>query len=125
MDKQYSVNTYEFSPNYKKAISDDYADYIRNASSTIFLSFDNTVRMYKHPKPSIVKIKNCTVKNQYKSIMNVINSFMSPRTELNKIMLINSWNEWGEDMAIEPGTKNGYLYLNMIRECLTKCVKLI
>ena len=124
MDKQYpSINTYAFSPNYKKAVSDDYTDYTRNPSNTIFLSFNNTVRMYKHPNPCIVKIKNSAVKHQYMSMMNVINSFMSPRTELNKIMLVNSWNEWGENMAIEPGIKNGYLYLNMLADCLTKCVR--
>jgi hypothetical protein len=42
------------------------------------------------------------------------------RSELNKILLINSWNEWGENMAIEPGQKKKTFYLNLIKSALIK-----
>jgi hypothetical protein len=31
-----------------------------------------------------------------------------------KILLINSWNEWGENMAIEPSNELKYGYLEII-----------
>jgi hypothetical protein len=42
----------------------------------------------------------------------------SENSELNKILLINSFNEWGEDMAFEPSEKYKYYNLNLLFECL-------
>ena len=39
-------------------------------------------------------------------------------SELNNILLINSFNEWGENMAFEPSDKYKYYYLNLLYECL-------
>jgi hypothetical protein len=39
-------------------------------------------------------------------------------TETDKILLINSWNEWGENMAIEPGEINKTKYLSLIKSNL-------
>ena len=32
--------------------------------------------------------------------------------------MINSWNEWGEDMTVEPGLLNKSFYLNLIKSAL-------
>ena len=96
-------------------------EYKQNLSNTIIFSFNNTARMYKPQNNSIVKIIG-TSTDQYISMTKIINSYLRPNIELNKIMLINSWNEWGENMAIEPGNTNGYLYLDMIKDCLLKCI---
>ena len=31
-----------------------------------------------------------------------------------KILLINSWNEWGEQMEIEPSNEKGTYYIDLI-----------
>lgn len=121
MEQESTTNTYLFSPNYIKYGSEDYREYTQNLSNTIFFSFNNTARMYKPQNNSIVKIIG-TSTDQYISMTKIINSYLRPNIELNKIMLINSWNEWGENMAIEPGNTNGYLYLDMIKDCLLKCI---
>jgi hypothetical protein len=39
--------------------------------------------------------------------------------ELHNILLINSWNEWGEKMHIEPSKEKGFYYLNKIQSLLS------
>ena len=34
---------------------------------------------------------------------------------IDKILLINSWNEWGEQMAIEPSNEKGNYLLELIK----------
>jgi lipopolysaccharide biosynthesis protein len=36
-----------------------------------------------------------------------------------KIFFINAWNEWGEGCHIEPDKKNGYAYLNAIKNAIS------
>jgi hypothetical protein len=42
------------------------------------------------------------------------------KNSVENILLINSWNEWGEKMAIEPSEEYGYYYLNLIKENLSE-----
>ena len=37
-------------------------------------------------------------------------------------MLFNAWNEWGEQMIIEPSNELGFLYLNVIKSELLKLI---
>jgi hypothetical protein len=39
-------------------------------------------------------------------------------SELSKLLLVNSFNEWGENMAFEPSDKYYYYYLNLLFDCL-------
>ncbi len=41
------------------------------------------------------------------------NKSKTDTSELNKIFLLNSWNEWGEQMAFEPSNENGFKYLDI------------
>ena len=34
------------------------------------------------------------------------------------IFMVNAWNEWGENMAIEPGKMNGTKYLQLLKSNL-------
>jgi len=122
--KQYD-NSFLMAPNYKiPRTSNDYNTYIpkdfrSDTIHTAFFSFDNTVRMYKPIKPNVTKITNTSSSLQLQYLKDIIASYKSSqRTELNKILLINSWNEWGEDMAIEPSYKKGFFYLDIIKRCL-------
>jgi len=40
------------------------------------------------------------------------------RNPLSKNFLINSWNEWGEQMVMEPTNENGFAYLEALQERL-------
>ena len=67
----------------------------------------------------VTKFKNVTSLNQDNYIKKVFNKYKKKnRDELNKILLINAWNEWGENMVIEPGNLNSYKYLNLIKSNL-------
>ena len=35
-------------------------------------------------------------------------------------IFINAWNEWGEGTYLEPDKKNGYLYLEAIKQIWSK-----
>ncbi len=43
----------------------------------------------------------------------------STNTDVENILLINSLNEWGEQMTFEPSTKYKYYNLNLLMEVLT------
>ena len=43
------------------------------------------------------------------------------RNEIEKIFLVNAWNEWGEDMKIEPSVQYGFNYLFAFSRSLQEC----
>ena len=59
--------------------------------------------------------QNCYIAKVISKFKNIKYS-ATPETD--KILLINSWNEWGENMAIDPGRNNAYKYLLLIKSQL-------
>ena len=133
-ENQYNYN---FHPNYKKATTLDYDLYVEryvkpeNDPNTIFFDFDNSARLCIPDKLKLrSKYTNNSILNQSKYLEKVLNQYKTREydnknlsdenneNEINKIMLINSWNEWGENMAIEPGEINGYKYLSLLKSKL-------
>jgi len=125
-DSYNNFNSYNFHPNYKKTTTTDYNkyidDYVRSSynTNTVFFNFNNSARLCIPNRLEVSTIyKNNSIYIQDKYIKKVIEQYKNPNiSELNKILLINSWNEWGENMAIEPGKMNGTKYLQLLKSNL-------
>ena len=64
---------------------------------------------------------NNSIYIQDKFVKKVLEQYKNPNvSELNKILLINAWNEWGEKMNIEPSNEKNDLYLSVIKNNLIK-----
>ena len=126
------MNKYNHNPDYKRhPATTNYIDHVkenRNKNdvslaypASMFFDFNNTARLY-----ITIKVKNSTIiyNNTYpaqaENLRVLMDRYKLQRAEINKIMLFNSWNEWGENMAIEPSTEKGYSYLNMIKFALLR-----
>ena len=112
--------------NYKKSTSCfiksdqtylDYKNYMENLKTenkiqTLAFNFDNRTRLFKPNKlnNSTICINNTEI-NKIMFIKKIVNTTPD-------ILLINSWNEWGEQMAIEPSQEYGYYYLNLLNKLL-------
>jgi hypothetical protein len=100
----------------------DYEIYIKNHNNkssidTLVFNFDNKARLYKSDKlrQSTMCINNNNLNHIY-FINKVLQNYIKPRSSIENILLINSWNEWGEKMAIEPSEQLGYYYLDLIKK---------
>jgi hypothetical protein len=133
-----NYNKYNFHPNineykfyYKKTNVNDYDKYIEtfindenekdNTQSCVFFNFNNSPRLCIPNKLNLVtEYINTTIYNQDGYLKKVLSKYHTNESddELNKILLVNSWNEWGKNMAIEPGNINNYKYLLLIKSNL-------
>ena len=92
-----------------------------NYPASMFFDFNNTARLYIPNKlDKVTIIYNNTYQAQAENLKILMARYKLKRPEINKIMLINSWNEWGENMAVEPSREKGYTYLNMIKYALLR-----
>ena len=116
---------FNFRPDYKSGKFLDYESVIQDAIvhpdaaniKTMFFTFDNSARMHRPEKPHRLHIIASTSEQQKRLLHECIAAYQDPaktKTDLEKIFLVNSWNEWGENMAIEPGSLNGFRYLQML-----------
>ena len=117
-----------FSNDYKSYIV-DYNEYVNCGAhikndqiNTLFYDFDNRARLFK---PNKLKYSTFCINNTNfcKSLFthNMIHSYKDKHdNEINKILLINAWNEWGEKMTFEPSTEFGYNNINLLLKYLTK-----
>jgi len=49
----------------------------------------------------------------------IINKYIKEKkSDVENILLINSWNEWGEKMSLEPSQEYGFYYLNLLNNIL-------
>jgi hypothetical protein len=131
-NKYISMNKYNHNPDYKKApATTNYAEHVKenqdktNASfnypASMYFDFNNTARLYiPNNLNKVTIIYNNTYQIQCENLKVLLARYKLKREEINKIMLFNSWNEWGENMAIEPSTEKGYAYLNMIKMALLR-----
>lgn len=130
------IRRYHHNPDYKKIpFTIDYRDHInenikfsakeRQMPMSMYFSFNNKPRLYipnRHHQCTI--IQNTTYVNQYHNLQVLLNTYNIPRSEPDRILLLNSWNEWGENMSIEPSNEKGMSYLNMIKMGLLQFMNL-
>ena len=126
------LDKYNHNPDYKKSPpTTNYIEHVKenrdkndvslNYPASMFFDFNNTARLYIPNKlDKVTIIYNNTYQAQSENLKILLSRYKLKRAEINKIMLINSWNEWGENMAVEPSNEKGYTYLNMIKYALLR-----
>lgn len=128
-----NFDTFYINFNYKKSSSCkiengqtylDYKSYLNEIPNgteminTLVFDFDNRARLFKPDKLNLSTI--CKNNNLFNKIlfMDKIISKYEKKLNINNILLVNAWNEWGEKMCIEPSQQYGYFYLNLINDNL-------
>ena len=119
---------------YEKYIERDITE-VNTGIHSIVLNFDNYTRLLKPNKTHMsTKCVNNTEINKKIFIKKIINKYKNTDTDktienelsedtndmsnINKILLINAFNEWGEQMFFEPSEQIGYYNLNLLFSCL-------
>ena len=92
----------------------------KNIIDTLVFNFDNRSRFVKPNKldKSLLCIEN-TELNKILFVNTHIKKYENRTNEIDKILLINAWNEWGEKMTLEPSNEMGFYYLNLLITYLT------
>jgi hypothetical protein len=132
LDKSY--NCYEFHPNYKHSkniVRDNNKKYLNydkyliedvtNTTdiNTIFFDFDNRARLINPDKTHLSTVcVNNSNHNKSKMIRKIFNSYYNKNQDdinnVNNMLFINAWNEWGEKMHIEPSNEKKNYYLEKL-----------
>jgi hypothetical protein len=125
-------NRYNHNPDYRKVpCVVDYEQHLRDnmqltnvdkmMPSSMYFSFNNKARLFIPYRHNVsTTISKSYTGNQELNLDILMSNYMMPRDELNRIFIINSWNEWGENMAIEPSNEKGVTYLNMLKFALMR-----
>ena len=102
---------------YTKYVND--IDLEENQIQTLFFNFDNRPRLFlpNHLEKATVCINN-NKDSQQLFIKKVVQTYKNASSEINQILLINAFNEWGEKMATEPSEELGYYYMNLLKDGL-------
>jgi len=87
-----------------------------NNIKTLLFNFDNRSKYYK---PNKLKYSWNIINNNFYSHIEIINktyeTYRESKNNIDRIMLINSWNEWGEQSSIEPSNEMGTYYLDLFK----------
>ena len=103
--------------NYKEYINNLY-HCKKNTLQTICFDFNNKPRLLKPDR--LNKSTLCVNNTEFDKInfmKNLLSTYNRKKSsEIENILLINSFNEWGEKMAFEPSDKYEYYNLNLLLE---------
>jgi hypothetical protein len=102
-------------------MDNDYHYNKKDVIQTIVTDFNNRPRLFKPNRleHSTICINNSEI-NKLIFMRKIINNYENTKTDLDKIILVNSYNEWGENMAYEPSQNYEYYNLNLLYETLKK-----
>ena len=93
-----------------------------NTIQTLVWDFNNKARLFKPDRleKSTVCINNTEI-NKVLFAEKLIKTYdRADKTEVENILLINSFNEWGEKMTFEPSEQYGYYNMNILHSLLFK-----
>ena len=93
-----------------------------NTIQTLVYDFNNTPRLFipNRLEHSTVCKEN-TELDKTIFTKKIIETYSNPeKTEIENILLINAWNEWGEKMTFEPSNKYEYYNINLLYKLLTE-----
>ena len=110
------IYDYPFVLNYSKAIqyiTHKEFDIREDIIPTIIPNWDHSPRSGKH---------NTILRNSSPSLFKVhLNKVFSlVNKKKNNLVMLKSWNEWGEGNYMEPDIKYGHGYLDVLKECIEK-----
>jgi hypothetical protein len=111
-----------------KQICLDYNTYINNnyhikpnVIQTVVFDFNNKPRLYKPNRlqHSTICVNNTEI-NKTIFLNKLVETYnrTDKKSDVENIMLINSFNEWGENMTFEPSEKYEYYNLNLLFDYL-------
>ena len=105
--------------NYKDYIDTEY--HINpNTIQTVVWDFNNKARLCKPDR--LDKSTVCTGNTELNKVLftqKLIKTYdRANKTEVENILLINSFNEWGEKMTFEPSDQYGYYNMNLLHSLL-------
>jgi hypothetical protein len=117
----YDTNVNHTFLDYKKYIQNDIKDSKNeNEIQTLVFDFDNRARLYKPDK--LNKSTICINNSEIEKIIfmkKIFNKYIkNKKSDIENILIINAWNEWGEKMSIEPSQEYGFYYLNLFNKIL-------
>ena len=110
----YDANDGQIKLNYQEYISTP-NHFQSNTIQTVVFDFNNRPRLYQPNRLSHSTI--CINNGEFEKLKmceKIVNTYTNSENELDNILLINSFNEWGENMAFEPTKKYGYYNLNLL-----------
>lgn len=100
---------------YKDAIKkmDDSLFEKENIIPTIIPNWDHTPRSGRFGRV----FQNCTP-DLFKTHVNRVLARIANKKEDDRVVILKSWNEWGEGNYLEPDIKYGCQYIDTLKECL-------
>jgi len=103
----------------------DYTKFVQNLTleqniQFINFDFDNEARMYKPFRDNVRRYVNVTKEAQELLLQKTVNHYNTSIkiSDMDDLLILNAWNEWGEQMSIEPSEQKGYYFLDMIEKYL-------
>ncbi|ARF09909.1 glycosyltransferase [Indivirus ILV1] len=89
----------------------------------IFPGFDNIARNYFKGTISNFKYINANIAN-FEIYLNKLFKMYNNYKNDSQIFLINAWNEWGENMSVEPSNEYQFQYLECIKQFMFNFVSI-
>jgi hypothetical protein len=94
---------------------------VPNMVNTLAYGFNNHARLLYTPYTTTEMFGNDIESQIY--VTNYMTQLYKKKSKnIYKLMRINAWNEWGEDMYIEPSIIKGNFYLNIMRNSYLKLI---
>jgi hypothetical protein len=115
--KKYSKNVVD----YNKYINSELGHIKKDEINVYFTDFDNSARLIEPNKLHMsTTLVNNTDLNKQLFLHDIVRSYKNKINYIDKILLINGFNEWGEQMAFEPSKEYEYYNLNLLANYLKK-----